>query len=398
MDNPCYNVYNGKEDGTMRYRKSRVIKVRIHMETIDEIELIKQAQNGNEEAFTALYERYYARAFAIAYRQTKDHSDAQDVVQDAFIQVHKSIHTLRDPKVFYRWLMQIVHSKCIDLFYKNRNRDSVDPSTMERYYPYEEKRMYMLPEEQSTYEGEQNVLYNIIQEMDEKYSTIIELIYFRQLKLEEIAEYLQIPVGTVKTRSRRAKQELRLRIEAFEKQEGRKLHFQVDALFPSVTFLSFTGLWKSWKRECTSFLSGGAVNVACVVSVTVLSISGGAMAIGDYQAAHQTTPIQMQPAKEVMKNDINAKEAIELPKEQVLEQKAFGPYHVEEREITSTKDAYYLCINWALTKEDMMTKTYADVQEILPIYEELKQQNDAYYKLLQKRGWEEQFLNSIKKM
>lgn len=368
------------------------------MEAKDEIELIKQAQNGNEEAFTALYERYYTRAFAIAYRQTKDYSDAQDVVQDAFIQVHKSMHTLRDPKVFYRWLMQIIHSKCIDLFYKNRNRDSVDPSTMERFYPYEEKRKYMLPEEQSSYESEQDILYKIIQEMDEKYSTIIELIYFRQMKLEEIAEYLQIPVGTVKTRSRRAKQELRLRIEAFEKQEGRKLHFQVDALLPSITFFSFTGLWKTLKRECTSFLSGGAVNVVCVVSVTVLSVSGSAMAIGDYQAAHQNASAQLQPTKEVMKNDGNVKEAIELPNEQVLEQKAFGPYHVEEREITSTKDAYYLCINWALTEEDMNTKTKTDVQAILPIYEELKQQNDAFYKLLQQRGWEEQFLYIINKM
>lgn len=361
------------------------------METIDEIELVNRAKTGDEEAFAALYECYYARAYALAYRQTKDHSDAQDVVQEAFLQVHKSIHNLREPKGFYCWLMQIIHSKCINLFYKNRNRNTVEPNHIERYFPYEEKRMYMLPEEQSTYESEQDILFNIIQEMDEKYSTIIELIYFQQMKLDEIAEYLQIPIGTVKTRSRRAKQELRIKIEAFEKQEHRKLDFHVDTIFPTITFFSFTGLWRTIKQECANFLAGGTVNVACVVSVTVLSVSGTAMAVHDYQSSQHSFSKETQPSQEIIKNGNTASQTTEKPQEQNLEKKAFGPYQVEEKKITSTKEAYYLCINWALTKEEMEMKTQEEIDAIQPIYEELKQQNDEFYKLLQKRGWETQF-------
>ena len=93
-----------------------------------EIELVKRLQSGDESAFDELYHTYYARAIAIANRLTNNQADAQDVVQEAFLQVHKSIQSLQDPQFFYSWLNRIIHSKCVNLFYRNRNENAVDPA------------------------------------------------------------------------------------------------------------------------------------------------------------------------------------------------------------------------------------------------------------------------------
>ena len=116
-----------------------------------EIEVVKRVQRNEEAAFDELYHLYYSRALSLAYRFTKDTADAEDVVQESFIQVHKSIHTLQEPAYFYSWLNRIIHNKCVNMFYRNRNENAVDPAKMESVKTYEEKRRYMLPHLESDY-------------------------------------------------------------------------------------------------------------------------------------------------------------------------------------------------------------------------------------------------------
>ena len=185
-----------------------------------EIELVKRLQAGDQQAFDELYQQYYQRAVALAYRFTKDYADAEDIVQESFIQVHKSINTLQEPAYFYSWLNRIIHNKCVNLFYRNRNENAVDPAKMEAVKTYEEKRRYMLPHRESDYISEQEVLQRILSQMDDKYREVVELAYLQQMKLEEIAKLLDLPLGTIKTRCRRAKSELKRLIAEFEQTEN----------------------------------------------------------------------------------------------------------------------------------------------------------------------------------
>jgi len=355
----------------------------------DEIELVKKVQTGDEQAFTDLYHAYYTRAIALAYRFTNDYADAQDVVQDTFLQIHKSIRTLHHPEYFYSWMNQIIHSKCVNLFYRNRNVKAVDPAKIESVNVYEEKRRYMLPEDASAYTEEQAVLNKIIAQMDVKYREMIELVYFRQMKLEEIAQCLNIPLGTVKTRCRRAKAELKQRITQFEKAEGRRIRFQANMLLPGISMVSLAYTMRIWKQKLMAFFTGNAVNVLCAVSTVILMVSGSVMVIQDQNnqqdrlSVNETTTTQTydkQNHPDTTSEKIAAK------------RKPFGTFVYDNKTITSTREAYFVCINFASTSEEMQTKKQADIDAITPIYEALRDVDDQYYQMLRERGWEDHFI------
>lgn len=342
-----------------------------------EIEVVKRVQAKEAGAFDELYELYYPRAISLAYRFTKDHADAEDVVQESFIQVHKSIHTLQEPAYFYSWLNRIIHNKCVNLFYRNRNENAVDPAKIESVKVYEEKRRYMLPHQESAYNSEQEVLRRIISQMDAKYREVVELAYLQQMKLEEIADFLDMPLGTVKTRCRRAKSELKRLVAEFEKRENRKLSFEADALLPTITIFSFTNCKLFMKQQISNFFTGPAVNVAVATSLTTLAVSGTAMAIQDYNNAKEAN---------------QQEETAVLPKppaddKQKLVSKTFGNYAYEDIIVTNSREAYFVLINFAITKEEMLSKNKEELDKIYIIYKALQKADDQYYQMLTQRGW-----------
>lgn len=348
-----------------------------------EIELVKRVQAGDEQAFDELYQQYYPRAISLAYRFTKDYADAEDVVQESFIQVHKSIHTLQEPAYFYSWLNRIIHSKCVNMFYRNRNENTVDPSKMEAVKTYEEKRRYMLPQRESDYISEQEVLQRILAQMDEKYREVIALAYLQQMKLEEIAEYLDMPLGTVKTRCRRAKTELKRLVAEFEKAENRKISFEANAALPAVTVFSLANCKAFIKQHVTSFFTGPAVNIAVAASITALTISGTVMAVQDYNQAKEA---DNEGEKIVEQPDGSADKT-----NQMLTARAFGNYTYDDMKITNSREAYFVLINFASTKEEMQNKTTDELDCINVIYKALQKADDQYYQMLKQRGWSELF-------
>lgn len=348
-----------------------------------EIEVVKRVQSGEEQAFDELYQLYYQRALSLAYRFTRDRADAEDVVQESFIQVHKSIHTLQEPAYFYSWLNRIIHNKCINMFYRNRNENAVDPTKMEAVKTYEETRRYMLPQQESNYIGEQEVLQSILSKMDEKYREVIELAYLQQMKLEEIAEFLDLPLGTIKTRSRRAKKELKELIAEFEQTENRKLSFEANALFPAISIFSLAKCKMFVKQGVSNFFTGPAVNIAVATSITALAVSGTAMAVQDFNnardAAKQEETITEQP------------QTPNRETEQKLVSRSFGNYTYEDIKITNSREAYFVLINFASTKEEMLNKTDDELDSINIIYQALQKAGDQYYQMLTDRGWTELF-------
>lgn len=347
-----------------------------------EIELVKRVQAHDESAFDELYHAYYQRAFALAYRLTKDDADAQDIVQESFLQVHRSIHNLQNPKHFYAWLHRIIHSKCVNMFYDNRNEHAMDPEKLAKVKEYEEKRRYMLPQEESSFGSERDVLIHLMAQMDDKYREVLELAYFEQMKLKEIAGYLDLPLGTVKTRARRAKEELKLKITQFEAQEQRHISFNVDVLFPTLSLFSLSQLGSLVKQRSTDFLIGQGVNAVCAVSFALLAVSGGAMVWMDQESAQNMEA----PRQEAGFYQDDFSEEVRLPNH------AFGSYMYEDIAVTSSQRAYYVCINWALDYAQMSGKSKYEIVAIHEIYQALKQTNDRYYQMIQERGWERDFL------
>jgi len=96
----------------------------------EERNLVKRLQNGDQAAFRALFDRYHRRVFAVAIGVVKNPEDANDVVQDAFIKVHKHIGNFQGNSSFYTWLYRIVMNLAIDHLRKRRNVTDFDERRM----------------------------------------------------------------------------------------------------------------------------------------------------------------------------------------------------------------------------------------------------------------------------
>ena len=98
-----------------RSMRTRAIRVAREEEAEVDLELVGRAQKGDHTAFRALVERHQRRAFSIALGLVRNEQDARDVVQDAFIRVHKSLPTFQGQSSFFTWLYRIVTNLSIDL-------------------------------------------------------------------------------------------------------------------------------------------------------------------------------------------------------------------------------------------------------------------------------------------
>ncbi len=85
--------------------------------------LVERAKNGDRDAFRQLVERHQRRAFAIAIGLVRDENDAREIVQEAFLRVHKSLHKFQGSSSFFTWLYRIVKNLSIDLMRKPARRE-----------------------------------------------------------------------------------------------------------------------------------------------------------------------------------------------------------------------------------------------------------------------------------
>lgn len=92
----------------------------------DDVELVRRAKEGDRDAFRMLFERYHQRAFAVAVGVVKHRQDALDVVQDAFLKVHRYLDRFEGNASFYTWFYRIVMNLSIDHVRKRSRARNVD--------------------------------------------------------------------------------------------------------------------------------------------------------------------------------------------------------------------------------------------------------------------------------
>ena len=95
------------------------------MGSLDENLLIQKSQSGDIKSFEMLIETYQKKAFNIAYRMLGNLEDANDVTQEAFVKVYKSLGKFKGDSKFSTWLYSIVTNASIDYMRKNRKTDVV---------------------------------------------------------------------------------------------------------------------------------------------------------------------------------------------------------------------------------------------------------------------------------
>jgi RNA polymerase sigma-70 factor, ECF subfamily len=185
----------------------------VDMRQDDERRLIERCKRGEREAFNELIQRYEKQVYNLAYRLTGNYDDAQDVASEVFVRILNSIQKFRGDSAFSTWLYRVVTNVYLD---EKKRRSSHRHDSLEEYLEVEDgsvKRQIedLTPGPHDIAEREERAvaIQAAINSLPEFQRVMIALYHIQEVPYEEIAEILNMPLGTVKSRLNRARRALR---------------------------------------------------------------------------------------------------------------------------------------------------------------------------------------------
>jgi RNA polymerase sigma-70 factor, ECF subfamily len=175
----------------------------------NERELIERCRLGDEGAFQDLVDRYKDLVFALIARTVPDRSRAEDIAQDVFLRIHRGLPYFRGEARLSTWIYRIVANVCLQdharaagtapaVSLNDERGVRATPSAADRQFGDFELR---------------DRLEKAIARLPANYRLLIAAHYLKGVRYEDLAEALQLPLGTVKTQLYRAKQQLRRLLE-----------------------------------------------------------------------------------------------------------------------------------------------------------------------------------------
>ncbi len=176
------------------------IKKKISNKEID-LSLVRRAKKGDYRAFDLLVLKYQSRVIATAFKYVKERQLAEDIAQEAFIKSYKSINSFREESSFYTWVYRITVNTAKNYLVSSKRRDEVvisDLSQDDSFYP--EKLDVDSPQEVLKASELRNLIFETLSSLGEETRTALSLREFDGLSYEQIAEIVQCPVGTVRSR------------------------------------------------------------------------------------------------------------------------------------------------------------------------------------------------------
>ena len=177
------------------------MKVANIMKTVS-LKLVKEAAKGNREAFGKLIIMHQEYLYKLAYMYTKNEQDALDAVQECAMRAMISMDKLREPEYFKTWITRILINSIYLEQKKNRRN-----SSFEKYSETVSKQLLSIEEKTD--------LYDAIDLLPPVYKTVVVLKYFQEMKIKDIAQVMDIPVGSVKAYLFRAKEALKDQLQKY---------------------------------------------------------------------------------------------------------------------------------------------------------------------------------------
>ncbi len=165
----------------------------------DDSTLISRLQQRDEQALSALYDKYSGAIYGVILKMTKDEIRAKDLLQETFITVWEKSYQY-DPKKgrFYTWVYRIAKNKVLNFLRKPVKLIQTDDFSV-----------YKQKEAPITFEAEHLELKGALTTLKEHHKTAIEMVYFKGLTHREAHEEMGVPLGTFKSYVRQALKELR---------------------------------------------------------------------------------------------------------------------------------------------------------------------------------------------
>jgi RNA polymerase sigma-70 factor (ECF subfamily) len=173
-------------------------------------QIVERVRAGDTSEFAELVLRYQDTVYGMARRFVESSADAEDIAQEAFLRVHRGLEGFKGDARFSTWLYRITWNLCADWIRRHRKpgRASVG---LDDTADIEDRRTDI--EEGLLDEEQRRSVRQALSALDEKYRSVITLLYYQKLSYEQIAEVLDVPLKTVETRLYRARKLLRASLE-----------------------------------------------------------------------------------------------------------------------------------------------------------------------------------------
>ncbi|GMU93973.1 MAG: RNA polymerase sigma24 factor [Candidatus Hydrogenedentota bacterium] len=169
-----------------------------------DLALVAQTRAGDIEAFSHLVKRHERVVYNLAFRFMRDNSLAQDMAQEAFLKAFRLLDGFRGDCSFSTWLYRVTCSVCLTELSRRKRRGEVELT------PVHANEVATQPEEAS---DTPELIRRCVTRLPERYAMIVTLYYLQEVSYEEIAEIMNIPMGTLKTWMHRARRQLRKIVE-----------------------------------------------------------------------------------------------------------------------------------------------------------------------------------------
>jgi len=184
-------------------------------EQVTDQQLVKRVQKGDKHAFDLLVLKYQHKIFGLISRYVHDSSEVQDVAQEAFIKAYRAIGRFRGDSAFYTWLYRIAINTAKNYLVSRSRRPpdtDVEIGDAEYFEGSGKLRGGGSPEQELFKDELEKEVYGAIEQLPEDLRTAVMLREFDGMSYEQIAEVMQCPVGTVRSRIFRAREAIDGRI------------------------------------------------------------------------------------------------------------------------------------------------------------------------------------------
>jgi RNA polymerase sigma-70 factor (ECF subfamily) len=171
--------------------------------------LVKQAIEGKQSAYAELMDRYRESIYFMMLKMVKNNDDADDLTIEAFGKAFNRLEQYSPSFAFSTWLFKIASNNCIDFIRKKRisvtSMDSGRINDEGEVIYFDAKSSTLDPEESVIQDQKVKLMRELVTKLKPRYRVLIEKRYFEELSYEEIAEELDLPLGTVKAQLFRAR-------------------------------------------------------------------------------------------------------------------------------------------------------------------------------------------------
>jgi RNA polymerase sigma-70 factor (ECF subfamily) len=172
-------------------------------------------------SFEMLVETHYRRVYNLVYRMINHEADASDLTQEVFIRIYRALPRLRAEGAQNAWIRRIATNVCLDYLRRRRNKSPISSLDVSHAQEFDGPQAWDVPDPSGepdrllASQERMELLHSAIQSLPDDYRTVVVLHHIEEMRVEEIAETLEVPPGTIKSRLSRARNALKRKLSPY---------------------------------------------------------------------------------------------------------------------------------------------------------------------------------------